>query len=240
MQKEFLEQCLAEGMSLEAIGKRAGKHESTVSYWLKKHGLEAARSQTHAPNAKVDPQRLAGLVERGASIQEMGDEFGLDDQPFGTGSANSVSRRSGRLVCEKRVPHAKRARGVPISDAGSMVTLRSTRDPKVDSAADAAARKRSRSGDDRSRGSLSMRLEGDARSADSMVIRRPCSSTTWILRPSLSICLREDSAGGLRRAAPRWRSASSYVPTAMRRSRWAPRAYCLLIAKVVNCAPFPG
>ncbi len=38
MEKEFLEQCLTEGMSLEAIGKRAGKHESTVSYWLKKHG----------------------------------------------------------------------------------------------------------------------------------------------------------------------------------------------------------
>ena len=41
MQKELLEQCLAEGMSLEAIGKRVGKHESTVSYWLKKHGLDA-------------------------------------------------------------------------------------------------------------------------------------------------------------------------------------------------------
>jgi len=31
-------------MSLEAIGKRAGKHESTVSYWLKKHGLEAVKA----------------------------------------------------------------------------------------------------------------------------------------------------------------------------------------------------
>ena len=44
MDKELLEECLAEGMSLEAIGKRAGKHESTVSYWLKKHGLEAVKA----------------------------------------------------------------------------------------------------------------------------------------------------------------------------------------------------
>jgi len=41
MQKELLEERLAEGMSLEAIGKRVGKHESTVSYWLKKHGFHS-------------------------------------------------------------------------------------------------------------------------------------------------------------------------------------------------------
>jgi transposase len=30
MEKQFLEECLAEGMSLETIGKRVGRHESTV------------------------------------------------------------------------------------------------------------------------------------------------------------------------------------------------------------------
>ncbi len=48
MEKGLLEECLAEGMSLEAIGKRVGKHESTVSYWLKKHGLSAAEAEKHA------------------------------------------------------------------------------------------------------------------------------------------------------------------------------------------------
>lgn len=48
MEKELLEECLGEGLSLEAIGKRVGKHESTVSYWLKKHGLVAAEAQKHA------------------------------------------------------------------------------------------------------------------------------------------------------------------------------------------------
>ncbi|HEX5983862.1 MAG TPA: helix-turn-helix domain-containing protein [Solirubrobacterales bacterium] len=77
MEKELLEQCLAEGLSLEAIGRRVGKHESTVSYWLKKHGLAAAGSQVHAPNGKVDPGRLQMLVEEGASIQRMGETFGV-------------------------------------------------------------------------------------------------------------------------------------------------------------------
>jgi transposase/transcription elongation factor Elf1 len=76
VEKELLEECLAEGMSLEAIGKRVGKHESTVSYWLKKHGLEAVGNGIHAPNAKVDPEHLRALVEEGASIQRMGEEFG--------------------------------------------------------------------------------------------------------------------------------------------------------------------
>ncbi len=44
MEKEFLESCLAEGLSLEAIGERVGRHPSTVSYWLKKHGINRDRS----------------------------------------------------------------------------------------------------------------------------------------------------------------------------------------------------
>jgi transposase len=113
MQKQFLEQCLAEGMSLEAIGKRAGKHESTVSYWLKKHGLEAAGSETHAPNAKVDPDRLAELVERGASIQEMGDEFGAGRstirywlRKLGLETERSARLRETRAACEEGVRRA--------------------------------------------------------------------------------------------------------------------------------------
>jgi transposase len=77
VEKELLEECLAEGMSLEAIGKRVDKHESTVSYWLKKHGLEAKGSEKHSPTGKVDPRRLRVLVEEGASIRTMGEEFAV-------------------------------------------------------------------------------------------------------------------------------------------------------------------
>src|SRR3982751_2385723 len=77
MEKEFLEDCLEAGMSLDAIAKSVGKHESTISYWLKKYGLDAAGSEVHAPNGRVDPQGLRALAERGASIQEMGEAFGV-------------------------------------------------------------------------------------------------------------------------------------------------------------------
>jgi len=41
MEKQFLEDCLAKGMSLETIGSEVGKHPSTVGYWMKKHELRA-------------------------------------------------------------------------------------------------------------------------------------------------------------------------------------------------------
>lgn len=113
MQKEFLEQCLAEGISLEAIGKRAGKHESTVSYWLKKHGLEAAKAEKHAAKGKVNPQRLAELVEEGASIQQMGEEFGAGRstirywlRKLGLETERSTRLRETRAACEEGVRRA--------------------------------------------------------------------------------------------------------------------------------------
>jgi transposase len=77
MEKRFLEECLEQGMSLEAIGERAGKHPSTVGYWLKKHGLRARGREVHAPRGGVDPERLERLVEQGASIRQIATELAL-------------------------------------------------------------------------------------------------------------------------------------------------------------------
>jgi transposase len=71
MEKELLEQFLAEGMSLEAIGKRAGKHESTVSYWLKKHGLEAAQAGKHAAKGAPDKAEMEQMLAAGLSLREI-------------------------------------------------------------------------------------------------------------------------------------------------------------------------
>jgi transposase len=71
MEKEFLEGCLAEGMSLEAIGKRVGKHESTVSYWLKKHGLEAAEAEKHAAKGAPPKEEIERLLAAGLSLREI-------------------------------------------------------------------------------------------------------------------------------------------------------------------------
>jgi transposase len=72
MQKELLEECLAEGMSLEAIGKLVGKHESTVSHWLKKHGLEAAQAEKHSAKGAVAKEELERLRAAGLSLREIG------------------------------------------------------------------------------------------------------------------------------------------------------------------------
>lgn len=71
MEKEFLEECLAEGMSLEAIGRRIDKHESTVSYWLKRHGLEAARAEKHSAKGAPSKEEMAGLLAAGLSQREI-------------------------------------------------------------------------------------------------------------------------------------------------------------------------
>jgi transposase len=77
VEREFLEKCLEEGLSLEEIGRRVGRSPSTVSYHLSKHGLEASGSGRYGPNGKVDPARLEALLESGASIHIAASELGV-------------------------------------------------------------------------------------------------------------------------------------------------------------------
>lgn len=71
MKRRFLEDCLAKGMSLEAIGELVGRHPSTVSYWLKKHGLTAVGSEKHARRTPLCQDELRLLVNSGATLAEM-------------------------------------------------------------------------------------------------------------------------------------------------------------------------
>jgi transposase len=71
VEKELLEECLTEGMSLEAIGKRVGRHESTVGYWLKKHGLEAARAEKHAAKGAPSKEEMERFLSLGMSLREI-------------------------------------------------------------------------------------------------------------------------------------------------------------------------
>ena len=75
MEKGFLEECLAKGLSLEAIGKQVGKHESTVSHWLKKYGLEAARAEKHAAKGGVKKDELERLLAAGLSLREIAERL---------------------------------------------------------------------------------------------------------------------------------------------------------------------
>ena len=77
MDREFLEKCLAEEMSLDKIAALVDRDPSTVSYHLKKHGLKAVGHDVHAPNGKVDPDRLRAMIEGGASIHGAAEELGV-------------------------------------------------------------------------------------------------------------------------------------------------------------------
>lgn len=71
MNKRFLEECLAQGMSLEAIGALTGRHPSTVGYWVKKHGLEANGRRAFAPKGPIPREELEALVEEGLSLRQI-------------------------------------------------------------------------------------------------------------------------------------------------------------------------
>lgn len=71
MERSDLEALLAEGCSLEEIGRRVGRHPSTVSYWLDHHGLRAVGSERHSSRGGLTRGQLEPLVASGATIAEI-------------------------------------------------------------------------------------------------------------------------------------------------------------------------
>ena len=67
--RALLHRLLSEGLSLAKIGRRFGVHESTVSYWLARHGLEAGYREKHAPRGPLSESRLRELVAAGLSVR---------------------------------------------------------------------------------------------------------------------------------------------------------------------------
>jgi transposase len=77
MDRGSLEELLGQGLSLAEIGRRAGRHEATVAYWVKKHGLSAAHRSRHAPRGGVSRERMEALVKGGRSIAQIAEEVAL-------------------------------------------------------------------------------------------------------------------------------------------------------------------
>jgi transposase len=76
MDKQSLEFLLRLGLSVGEIGRRFGKDRTTVSYWLKKHGLEAPNRVKHAAKGGIERKRLEPLVECGMTIAEIATQVG--------------------------------------------------------------------------------------------------------------------------------------------------------------------
>src|SRR5437868_1213337 len=77
MDGESLRLLLAQGVSVEKIARRFGKHPSTVLYWMKRHGLESPYKQKHAAKGGIQRERLEELVAAGMTIAEIAEEVGL-------------------------------------------------------------------------------------------------------------------------------------------------------------------
>ncbi len=76
MNKEVLERYLAQGLSLEEIGRRVGRHPSTVSYHLKKHGLQPVNRGKHAARGPIPELKLRTLATESKSVRAMARELG--------------------------------------------------------------------------------------------------------------------------------------------------------------------
>lgn len=77
MDQQSLTQLLGQGLSVEKIAQRFGKHPSTVSYWMEKYGLEAPNREKHAAKGGIERERLEELVDADLSIAQIADRLGL-------------------------------------------------------------------------------------------------------------------------------------------------------------------
>jgi transposase-like protein len=100
MDKQSLELLLEQGLSVERIAKRFGKDPSTISYWMKKHGLESPYKQKHAAKGGIEREVLEMLVDRGMSIAEIASEVQLSKatvrhwlRKYGLRTRNSLGMR---------------------------------------------------------------------------------------------------------------------------------------------------
>jgi transposase len=71
MTKEELDGYLAEGLSLEQIGKRGGLSKSTISYHLRRHGLKAVNQGSAAHRGGLSREHLAEMANDGLTLTEM-------------------------------------------------------------------------------------------------------------------------------------------------------------------------
>ena len=106
MDRRTLETWLRDGLSLEQIGRRAGRHPSTVAYWLEKHGLEPAHRTRHAARGGIPRETLEALVARELTTRQIAEELGR-------------SQTNVRYWLRRHGLRAVRAHGVPRGTPGS-------------------------------------------------------------------------------------------------------------------------
>jgi transposase len=100
MDKQSLESLLDQGFSIERIARRFGKDPSTISYWMKKHGLVSPYQEKHAAKGGINREELNGFVRAGMTIAEIANAIGRSKATvrhwlgkYGLRTQNQLGRR---------------------------------------------------------------------------------------------------------------------------------------------------
>jgi hypothetical protein len=75
MEADWLSSRLASGRSIESIAREAGKHPSTVGYWVNKHGLTSPHAASHAARGPIPREALETMLAEGLTIRAMADRL---------------------------------------------------------------------------------------------------------------------------------------------------------------------
>jgi transposase len=101
MDRKLLERLLGQGLSLAEIGRRSGAHESTIGYWVKKHGLQAAKRDRHGARGPLSRAELTTLVVAGLSTGQIAERVGRSKttvrhwlREYNLTTAHAVRRRA--------------------------------------------------------------------------------------------------------------------------------------------------
>ena len=62
VERGWLAERLEAGASIEAIAREVGRDPSTVSYWVRKHGLTSSHAERHAARGPIERELLAEIV----------------------------------------------------------------------------------------------------------------------------------------------------------------------------------
>jgi transposase-like protein len=110
MDRESLKLLLAQGVSVEQIARRFGKHPSTVSYWMEKYGLEAPNQAKYRTKGGTEREQLALLIDRGMTVAEIATHFGLSKttvrywmRRYELRTKNKLGPRHGQLTRDAKV-----------------------------------------------------------------------------------------------------------------------------------------
>jgi transposase-like protein len=76
MEADWLRSRLEAGRSIESIAREAGKHPSTVGYWVNQHGLTSLHAARHAARGEVSCEELERMLAEGLAIRAMAERLG--------------------------------------------------------------------------------------------------------------------------------------------------------------------